>query len=1373
MTNPLPSAAAPRWQPLRAGLADMFYYDTQEFWFRDGRLLLRGNNGTGKSKVLALLLPFLLDGDLSPHRVEPDADPKKRMEWNLLLGGAHPHPERIGYSWLEFGRIDEDGVSHYRTIGCGMKAVTGRGIASHWFFVTSGRIGGDLELVDKQGFPLTKERLGEELGELGERYDRAREYRRAVDEALFGLGEQRYGALVDLLIQLRQPQLSKRPSEKVLSQALTESLPPLDQAILADVAEAFRSLQEDRDELVDMREALDGTRSFLQHYRGYARIASRRKATAVRQSHSRYEKVNADLNKERIARTELAERERALRHDLEIVSDTEAVLTERRQALHDSAAMGAANELDSARKLAEQLAKTAEYADGQCRDAETTAASRRARHAEAEQVAAAAAAAFAARRATADRMAEQAALRERHAGEIAAALDEDAATDTVRTIEAEIVRSQQMAIKHLRNLLAQADEAQRHLQAARGRVDEIDTQIGDNAERRITAEAELAAAAAALTRATAEHFRRARELAPANLAEVLEELAEWTTTQGGDNPAATAARIRHDELIEQISRADATAEAEHHRLTAARDELLTQQHRLESGGVDAPPAWHTRDARIRLDRDGAPLWQLVDFRDGVSDSARAGLEAALEAAGILDAWVEPDGVLRAAGSGDVIAVAAGAAAGPTLADHLTVAINEDDPHARAVSAEVIANVLRAIGIGSDHNNHTWVAADGRFRVGVLDGVWHKPDAQYIGAGARERARQQRLAELRHEIATVQAGLDDVAETRRNLRERHATVRDELATMPSEAQLRAAHQEVSVVVREHLRLAEDRRAAVDRLDAATATHTAAVAERDQAAVDCGLPADRAALERVVEALNDYRIAMQAVLSGLDSLRDAARRARETADESERAAQRLAEAADYAAAQRREAMAARERFETLSDSVGAEVAELQERLAAIKAEFERNNNLGKSLRRQLDSAIHDRGISEGKLAELGEMLHRERDARDLATTSLRRFVDTGLPAVALADTMPPDAAEAWSAAAAISFARAVDSELADVAEDDQALDRSQKRVTEEHKNLTDLLSRQGNSTSAALREDGIVVEVVFRGKPTTVPALAAGLAEEVADRSRLLTEREREILENHLVSEVACALQELILAAERQVLNMNGELESRPTSTGMKLKLEWQQADTAPVGAKDALRLLRRTADVWNESDRAAVGEFLQQEIERVRIAEPTGTWLEHLTNALDYRQWNKFVIKRHQNGQWHSATGPASGGERVLAASVPLFAAASAHYGSAGNAHAPRLVMLDEAFAGVDDNARAKYLGLLAAFDLDVVMTSEREWGCYPEVPGLAIAQLSRTDDVAAVLVTNWEWDGAERRRVDPPAPHLVSVGPAVAGDSTEQDGLWP
>ncbi|MFD0854273.1 TIGR02680 family protein, partial [Actinomadura adrarensis] len=239
-TVALPRPLSERWKPLRAGLVDMFYYDVEEFRFHDGRLLLRGNNGTGKSKVLALTLPFLLDGELAPHRVEPDGDRQKRMEWNLLLGGKHPHPERLGYTWLEFGRRAADGTEEFLTLGCGLKAVRDRGIVRHWFFVTTGRVGTDLALVSSTGVPLTRDRLRdavEERNTVHDRvHDRASDYRRAVDEALFGLGEHRYAALVNLLIQLRQPQLSKKPDERLLSRALTEALPPLSPALIGTVA---------------------------------------------------------------------------------------------------------------------------------------------------------------------------------------------------------------------------------------------------------------------------------------------------------------------------------------------------------------------------------------------------------------------------------------------------------------------------------------------------------------------------------------------------------------------------------------------------------------------------------------------------------------------------------------------------------------------------------------------------------------------------------------------------------------------------------------------------------------------------------------------------------------------------------------------------------------------------------------------------------------------------------------------------------------------------------------------------------------------------------------------------------------------------------
>src|SRR5438309_7347105 len=121
---PLPQAASTRWQPLRSGLVNLYRYDYQEFYFHCGRLLLRGNNGTGKSRVLALQLPFLLDGEVGAYRMEPDADSSKRVEWNLLMGR---HPDRLGYTWVEFGRRAPElpEGQAFVTLGCGLSAVEG------------------------------------------------------------------------------------------------------------------------------------------------------------------------------------------------------------------------------------------------------------------------------------------------------------------------------------------------------------------------------------------------------------------------------------------------------------------------------------------------------------------------------------------------------------------------------------------------------------------------------------------------------------------------------------------------------------------------------------------------------------------------------------------------------------------------------------------------------------------------------------------------------------------------------------------------------------------------------------------------------------------------------------------------------------------------------------------------------------------------------------------------------------------------------------------------------------------------------------------------------------------------------------------------
>ncbi|RIQ19481.1 TIGR02680 family protein [Jiangella rhizosphaerae] len=1370
----LPMPTSRRWKPLRAGLVDVFYYDAEEFHFHDGRLLLRGNNGTGKSKVLALTLPFLLDGELSPHRVEPDGDRQKRMEWNLLLGGKHPHPERTGYTWMEFGRIGPDGEPEFRTIGCGLKAVKDRGIARHWYIVTPQRVGEELALIGPGRVPVTRERLRDAVEGRGLVYDRASDYRRAVDEALFGLGERRYEALVNLLIQLRQPQLSKKPDEKRLSSALTEALQPVSPALIRTVAEAFRGLDEERRAIDGLRDAEQAATEFLRHYRRYAELAAKRMARGPRETQSRYEWLGRDLAEAERRHAEAQSDLAAAENLLAELSEARARLEARRDALRQSPEMRDAERLqhlqaDAARldEYAARLEADSATLEGELRRRRDLADHATVRERQME-------AAFEAAGSRATDAAERALCAAAHR-EVAGQWETDLAT--ARRETAALAERQSRAVDELDRLLATVAAESVRLDQARREVDRLTAELQTDADRIAVAEQAIRDETTELSGRYRAYLHGVSEFHVTDADAVLSLLEAWAVNVGGANPAAEAVDVAVRRATTELGRLEAELEAELRDRRAAARGIADEIERLEAGGHDAPPVPYTRDSDGRAERPGAPFWRVVDFADGIPNEHRAGVEAALEAAGILDAWLSPDGTLRGADD-TILATASGDAAGGPVAGRATCravlrpAIDRADGQAAALSDDLVDTVLGQIGLGpsDDHGPRTWVTSDGRWANGVLAGSWHKTDAVFIGEGAREQARRARLERLRAELAELEsrvaeldAGVDDVAARRHRLDDEHRA-------RPADQRLREAH----------VRLAGEHERRRDHHEAHAAAEAAAHEREAQLATaqeratefagDVGLPPDAPALADVRSGVGEYRVALAGLWPAAEALLGARDTAQTAAEELARTAERLADAAASATEARERASAAAETYRVLHETVGDAVEELRRKLAAVADDLRRRDQDEHAARDAANRARENRGRALGERETLTEQIATAEAERDAAVAQFQQFAVTGLLRVALPELEVPDPSEQWAAKPAVLLARTVNAALDHVDDGDGPWDRVQKRVAEEHKLLSDAMARHGHSVGLTLRAGVMIVDVVFQGRTREIPELTTALATEIEDRSRLLSAHEREILENHLLNEVAGTLHELIAAAEDEVRTMNDELAARPTSTGMRLRLIWRSARDAPDGLEQVRDKLRQTVDAWSEADRGAVGEFLQRQIAREHAENPAVGWYEQLTTALDYRTWHEFTIQRYQDGQWRPATGPASGGERALVASVPLFAAASAHYKSAANPHAPRLVALDEAFAGVDDDSRAKCLGLLATFDMDVVMTSEREWGCYPEVPGLAISHLARRDGIDAVLVTPWRWDGRERRRVDRPVAALPSPEPSPGAEQPDLFG---
>lgn len=69
----------------KIGLLNFWLYDEEEFDFYDGKLILRGTNGSGKSVTMQSFIPLILDGNKNPDRLDPFGSKERKIE-DYILG---------------------------------------------------------------------------------------------------------------------------------------------------------------------------------------------------------------------------------------------------------------------------------------------------------------------------------------------------------------------------------------------------------------------------------------------------------------------------------------------------------------------------------------------------------------------------------------------------------------------------------------------------------------------------------------------------------------------------------------------------------------------------------------------------------------------------------------------------------------------------------------------------------------------------------------------------------------------------------------------------------------------------------------------------------------------------------------------------------------------------------------------------------------------------------------------------------------------------------------------------------------------------------------------------------------------------------------
>ncbi len=1332
----LPQAQSERWQLMRAGIQNIWEYDDQRFVFHHGRLLLRGRNESGKTKALEVLLPFLLDADLSPQRLDPFGSKARQMRWNLLNESNPDEKVHIGYVWLELGRRGETPeTSEHRTIGAGLRAQRSRPGADVWYFVTPRRVDLDLHLFDAKRVPLTRTRLEEALNGRGTVYDRKSDYRRAVNRELFDMTEDQYAALVEALLQLRRPQLSKKLQPSELSSILTASLPPLDPTVVAQLAEAFDRLDQHRTAREEVARTAGAVRGFMDVYGKYVSTLARARARAVLEAEAELARARDELERREAKRDEALQRREALAQELNELERENRTLDERIEALRGSDEYRAVQELAGAERLAEALAARAGDVEERLATEEERLRRLEDRLAAATEEAEAGAQQLELARTEAARKAEEAGLSAEH-----------------RSVEPSGGSDLSAARGTLDSVLAARREAIEELSGEQERSGEAAAAAERAGERAAGAKEAVRQAREAL-----DELARAEEEAAEGFAG---EITAWTESLSeltvDDETRRALAELPPGETPAAVRRLGAAHAARLEEETSdVRVELRAAEARLgelreERGRVEAathrapdPPPW--RSARSG-GRPGAPLYLLCDF--AVDDPvARASLEAALESSGLLDAWVTPTGGLLNRWDADAVILPEPRQIprSETLADVL-----EPSP-CRDVEAAVIDRVLRSVALVTGEAEEPagepcWVGLDGRWRLGPVRGAWSKPSPAFVGAIAREQERARRLDELDELISGVEKTRLDLRARLDRLAERRSGLDTDLDRFPDLRPLLDAGARVTAAAEQ---LASRQREAAE-VAAAEARAGAILEERragrDAAAARLGLGAWVSALPELRERTLSYESAARELIRAAGEARTRQGELWSLGRDRGEARGRLEALADEARSARAEADRAADRAAALRESVGAGLDRL---LASLRQAEQRRGTVrgrieeDRRAKERADQRVGERaGAAEAAGADVGAA---ERGLEG-AVAELRGLAAGGLLGAAGLETAGDPAA--WSGAELLALARRLEDELSAVPHGREALDKAENLVVGRHQDLVRGLSSEVRVRPR--REGGVLrYDTSFDGGPRRLWDLAVDLEADVAARDRLLGDEERQLFETFLSGEIHAHLRSRLREANRLVGRMNAQLERCPTASGIRLRLRWAPAEDAPAGTGGAIDLLLRSGELLSEADREALRRFLEGRLDEAHAREAGGTLPERMLAVLDYRTWFQFTVEyRPSGGTWRKLTrkvhSAGSGGQKAVMLHLPLFAAAAAFFESAGPA-APRLIVLDEAFAGIDRGIRGQLMGLLSALDLDFLMTSYDEWGFYEELDGLATYHLTRKPGAHGVYADRFVWDGRASR----------------------------
>lgn len=1339
-----------RWKMNRIGFVNFWLYDEEDFEFEDGKLLLRGQNGSGKSITTQSFIPFVLDGDRTPSRLDPFGSSDRRMEYYFL--GEEGREESTGYLFLEFRKEDSE---EYRTIGIGQKAKRGKTMDFWGFVILDGRrVGYDLWLYKEVGsnkIPFDKREMKGELGEDNFFTDSQSEYKKHVNQYIFGFRkEEQYEQFIKLLVKVRAPKLSKEFKPTKVYDILNDSLQTLTDEDLRPMVDAMEKMDEIQDSLEMLNRAFGDVKIIRNEYNHYNQYMLAKKAQNYLNKKQEVEIEQARLEEQEQKQREAeAEQKKAAEETVRLTEEKKLKETEC-SALMDPELEKADQKLgklkgdySEAREGEQRWKNRIEDFKVQIREKERNLKKLQDSMEQRRDT-------LKERREELDEQQEILQWEQHEKVKQKISLEEYEEKDEITANL--LIRKNQLT--EGKNVLYRYEEISNRYEEAAGQLEEAKRKKTEEEQQLETAEEQVADRTDEWITEVFRRVENASEWHPDR--DVLQQAEQKVKQYRSVSDGMEIQEIfrgdyegQRQQLADEKNKIQSQLADQNEILKETKEQLQQVQEQKELEPERNEAVEKSRESLKQAGIMAIPFYKTVEFSKDLDETACARLEAQLQQSGVLDALVVPredfakiktdypeflDVVLQTEGRGD--------------SNFTKLTISEDLPQKLT---EPVREILGNMHEKEGRTQGIYFGTDGIFQHGILTGKADKKAAEYVGYLARKRRKEQRIQELQEQIEEIGRKIEKLENEIQKIQERMDRQQEEYLGIPGFSKIQTAlskkeEQErlLEMLEQEYLKLQEQEY----RLSEQKKQQYQEVLK-----VCKQLPYSRTveAYEEAINAAEEYGRLWQCIRQELLHIQTEHSSCMDKKEQIERSNENLdaafAEKRVYSTKAKEYEIQIRQLEEYLNSP---ERVEKTKRLNQVKDEL-------KQINEKLSNLQSDMAKQEGMLQvwrkDLPEQKAKLQEAI-IEETALRNYFEEELD---LKLILSREGRTVWDCAGeAVKLLRGSDKNR-------EPSEMLQSLHDTYHKHNGSLVSYGtcieecfGDAeTVGAIRKRYRIVSV-WNGKKVYLEEFYIVLKRTIEETQLLIQDKDRELFEDILSQTISQQLTDRISESRRWTMDMSNLMKEIDTSMGLRFSLEWKPCkaeNDRELDTADLEQILLRDRELLTVEDIEKVAGHFRSKIrtEKAKLEEE-GTiinYMDLVRDALDYRKWFEFQMffrrgEETKKPLTNAAFNRFSGGEKAMAMYVPLFGAVNAQYKKADNKDHPRIIALDEAFAGVDDKNIKSMFELVHKLDFDYIMNSQALWGCFETVKGLRIAELHRPENSQVVSVIRYTWNGHER-----------------------------